>query len=125
MIKAEIIKRIKALEKQIEEVELPDYIMVYYDWGSKDWIVDEKNNDSELKHFNHYKDYVIPSRYEGTVLLDLLDCPNDYIGKNLYCISMKEFRENTDSFNCGISLEAIKSSDDSCLEQSFSVIIYG
>ncbi len=123
MIKAEIIKRIKNLEKKVSEMAIPKYISIYYDWDSEDWVIDEGNGGC-VKHFKHYKEYIIHPQYDGIVRIDLLDCPDDYTGQNLFCVSMKEFR-TAEMKNKGISFEAVDGMNDGILEQSFKVVLYG
>lgn len=123
MIKAEIIKRIKSIEKKVLEAEVPDMIMIYYDWQSKDWVADERGNRSNVKHFKHYKDYIVHPQFEGQIILDLIDCPTEYSG-NLHSINMKNFRHEHNLLNCGISFEAISNTDDGILEQSFKVVVH-
>lgn len=123
MIKANIIKRIKAIEERVLYVEIPDVVMIYYDWLSEDWVVDEKIKVARLKHFKHYKEYIFHPQFIGAVILDLIDCPEEFVG-NLHSIQMKEFRKANHLENCGISLEAVHNDFDGILEQSFNVIIY-
>lgn len=123
MIKANIIKRIQEIEKQVLSDAIPDMIMIYYDWHSKDWIIDEKGNSVKSKHYKHYKDYVFHPKFNGTVILDLIDCPEEFIG-NLHSIQMKEFRKSNHLENCGICLEAVHNDTDDILQQSFNVIIH-
>ncbi len=122
MIKAEIIKRIKILESKVSEMVIPKYISIYYDWQSKDWVVNEGNGGCG-KHFKHYKEYIIHPQYDGIVRIDLLDCPDNYAGQGLFCVSMKEFR-TAEMKNKGISFEAVGERNEGILEQSFEVIIY-
>ena len=110
MIKVDIIKRIKAIEKQIFNDEIPVYIMIYYDWNTNDWVVNEKfrpfapgKPNESTKHFKHYKDYVFHPKYEGMVVLDLIDCPEnlqiDLIGCDFYELRKGGLK------NCAISIE--------------------
>lgn len=77
MIKANIIKRIQEIEKQVLNIAIPDMIMIYYDWQSKDWVIDEKINGVKPKHYKHYKEYVFHPKFNGTAILDLIDCPEN------------------------------------------------
>lgn len=126
MIKADIIKRIKAIEQQILDVETPDAIMIYYDWLSEKWVVEEKvaeTHFSKLKYFKHYKEYVFHPRFEGVVILDLIDCPDEFQA-NLHSIQMSDFKEENNIQNCAISFEAVQNDVDGTLEQSFKVVVY-
>lgn len=123
MIKANIIKRIQEIEKQVLTDAIPDMIMIHYDWYSKDWIIDEKSNSVKSKHYKHYKDYVFHPKFNGTVILDLIDCPEEFIG-NLHSIQMKAFRKSNHLENCAISLEAVHNDMGDILQQSFNVIIH-
>ena len=102
MIKVDIIKRLNALEQRVERQFVPNFIMIYYDDDSEDFVVDE--------------------HYEGVAILDLKSAPKNYVG-DLHQIRMKEFREEHDLINCGITLEAVLSDTDGKLEQSFLVTV--
>ena len=125
MIKVDIIKRIKALEKQILNSEVPEFIMIYYDWQSKDWVADEKvrPGDRNLLHFGHYKDYIVHPKFEGTLIMDLLDCPEE-MQIDLFMIDFADFRKEHHLKSFGISMEAIKNEKDGLLEQSFAVTVH-
>lgn len=125
MIKVDIIKRIKAIEKQISDIEVPEFVMIYYDWQNNDWIVDEKvkSLDRNIYHYKHYKDYVFHPKFEGKVILDSLDCP-DELQTNLFSFCMDDFRKENNLKNCGISFECLHNESDGVLEQSFAVTVH-
>jgi len=125
MIKVDIIKRIKAIEKQISNIEVPEFVMIYFDWKNNDWIVDEKvrPGDRNILHFKHYKDYVIHPKFEGTLIMDLLDCPEE-MQIDLFMIDFSDFRKKHHLKDCGISMEAIRNQNDGILEQSFAVTVH-
>ena len=124
MIKVDIIKRLNALEQRVERQFVPNFIMIYYDDDSEDFVVDEHydNGERHSKHINHYKNYVFHPKFEGVAILDLKSEPKNYVG-DLHQIRMKEFREEHDLINCGITLEAVLSDTDGKLEQSFLVTV--
>lgn len=125
MIKVDIIKRIKALEQKISEVDIPEFVMIYYDWQNNDWIVDEKFQALErsISHFKHYKDYVFHPSFVGTFILDLLDCP-DELQSNLFSLDMADFRKEHNLKNCAISFECVPTVSDGILECSFAVTVH-
>ena len=87
-------------------------------------MIDEHydNGERHSKHINHYKNYVFHPKFEGVAILDLKSAPKNYVG-DLHQIRMKEFREEHDLINCGITLEAVLSDTDGKLEQSFLVTV--
>ncbi len=125
MIKADIIKRIKAIERQVLDAEIPNLVYIYYDWQSKDWVVDEsrmESGDKKQSHYRHYKDYIFHPQFEGIAILDFLDCPDEF-QTNLHSIRMGDFKRDNNLKNCGISLEAVLSDREGKLEHLFNVIV--
>lgn len=125
MIKVDIIKRIKALEQKFSEVDIPEFVMIYYDWQNNAWIVDEKFQALERRilHYKHYRDYVFHPKFDGMVILDSLDCPDEF-QSNLFSFDMGDFRKEHNLKNCCISFECVPTASDGILECSFAVTVH-
>lgn len=113
-MKLNILKRIEALEKKARKSETPDLIMIFYEPKDEKWTIredyckhDNKGNivaggHSKTIMVDHYKDYIIPAGFEGTLLLSLMECPN---GGDLFIIKAKEIKQELKVKGCGLSLE--------------------
>lgn len=110
-IKPNLIKRIEAAEKKIVQETTPDLIMISYNWEREKFEVAEQfllksgnGSKSKIHYCEHYKEYVIPADFEGTVLLNLLDCPEEF-QKDLFAVPAGELKKELNATGCGISLE--------------------
>lgn len=105
-IKINILNRIKAIEDYVKIKNIPDLIMIFYNWNKKSWCINEKyfnfNVKEEKKYKKHYKEYAIPCDYAGTILLDLYDCPEDMqcglFSFNVFDIKKKCHIKNNETF---------------------------
>lgn len=103
-------------EKQVQRTDVPDLIMISYDWGKEKWSAKEsffkKNGKGAISGggkcveylLNHYKEYIIPAEFEGTVLLDLLDCPEEFVS-DLYSFSVHDLKKDLDAKGKSLAFE--------------------
>lgn len=114
-MRIEILKRIEAAERRISKTEVPDLVMICYDWERGKWNIretfmkkDGRGNTVEGRttknlYLNHYKDYVVQPDFSGTILLDLMDCPPEFEG-NLYSFTGEQIRKVAEP-GSGVSFE--------------------
>ena len=126
-ISARLIKRIEAAEKKAVMTKVPDLIWLRYDWEKGKFAAIEqyfsdpgKGSKNRVQHFDHYKDYIIPADFEGTVLLDLLDCPEEF-QSNLHSIPAGDLKRDLNAKGCGISVEHAGAISDK--ESKFDITI--
>ena len=127
MIKVDIIKRLNALEQRFaKQDDVPVSVMIYYNYVSNDWIVNERYSEkakTKTIHLKHYKEYIFHPEFEGNVIIDILDAPDGYVG-NLHRFMMKDLKKENHLEGCSISIEIIADSSDGDLEQSFVVTVH-
>lgn len=118
----QIIKRLAALEAVIQEPEAPDTVKIFFDWDRKQFRVAEdfiKVNSrgkvagglhTRITFLDHYRDFLFTGRFHGKIIIDLLDCPEEYAA-NLFCFEADKLRneagiDREDIFSIEIGKEA-------------------
>lgn len=126
-ISAGLIKRIEAAEKKAVLKKIPDLVWLRYSWEKRKFAAVEqyfsnpgKGSKNRVQYFDHYRDYIIPADFEGTVILDLMDCPEEF-QSDMYSISAGDLKRDLKANGCGISMEYAGAISDK--ESKFDITI--
>ena len=114
-IKASVIKRIEKAEKFSVSSKKSDMIWIDWDESCNKWRVWERyfsegyREKSKVFHFNNFKDYVIPAEFEGTILINMMECPEPV---DLFKLDTKETRKELDIGKNPFSIEYALDQDE-------------
>lgn len=126
-IKASVIKRIEKAEKFSVSSKKPDMIWIDWDESCDKWRVWERylsagyQEKSKVFHFDNFKDYVIPAEFEGTILINMMECPEPV---DLFKLNVKETREELDIGKNPFSIEyALEQDEEDQRNHLFNITI--
>ena len=80
-IKANLLKRIEEVEKTTLCSAVPFLVMITYDYDQmlwkvcEDYLIHDGFSKQKVFFLKHFNEYVAPSGFTGTVLIDDIDCP--------------------------------------------------
>lgn len=122
--KLNIKKRIEQAEKTLVSRKVPDMIWIDYDESTQKWRINERyfsenyQEKDKLLFLDHYKDYVIPTDFDGTILIDMMDCPEPF---GLFSVNGSEIRKELKIGKMPFTIEHALASENGSLEHEFNI----
>ena len=80
-IKASVLKRIETVAKAAVHQKTPDLIWIRWNDVQQQWMVQEQffignyQTKDRVFFYEDFKEYIVPAEYDGTVLINMMDCP--------------------------------------------------
>ena len=126
-IKASVIKRIEKAEKFSVSSKKPDMIWIDWDESCNKWRVWERyfsegyREKSKVYHYDNFKEYLIPAEFDGTILINMMECPEPV---GLFKLDVKETREELDIEKNPFSIEyALEQDEEDQRNHLFNITI--
>lgn len=126
-IKASVLKRIETVEKATSHQKTPDMIWIDWDESCDKWRVCERyfsknyQEKGRVFHFDNFKDYIIPAEFEGTILINMMECPEPV---DIFSMNAKETRKEFDIGNNPFSIEyALEQDEEEQRKHKFNITV--